>query len=78
MNRFLPLLLLSFITVPGAAQRGEPPLTVLRTPDKVLPTGFPRVTGFYELRDGRVLVSDRGEEILQVADFASNQLVSRW
>lgn len=74
MRRILPLFLLSGITVSGLAQRGEPPLTVLRAPDKVLPTGFTRITGFYELRDGRVLVSDRGEEILQVADFATGRM----
>jgi len=58
-----------------SAQQAEPPLTILRTPDKVLPAGFTRITGFHELRDGRVLVSDRGEEILQVADFTTGRAV---
>lgn len=57
------------------AQRAEPPLTVLRTPERVLPIGFTRITGFYELRDGRVLVSDRGEERVVVADFTSGRAI---
>lgn len=55
------------------AQRAEPPLTVLRTPDRVLTVGFTKITGFYELRDGRALVSDRGEEQVVVADFATGR-----
>jgi hypothetical protein len=62
-----------FLSSPAWAQRTEPPLSVLRTPERVLPTGFTRITGFYELRDGRVLVSDRGEERLVVADFTSGR-----
>jgi hypothetical protein len=55
------------------AQRGEPPLAVLSRADRVLPVGFTKIMGFYELRDGRVLVSDRGEEQVMVADFTSGR-----
>ena len=75
MRLRLQFLLLGMFAVSLSAQQAEPPLTILRTADKVLPAGFTRITGFHELRDGRVLVSDRGEEILQVADFTTGRAV---
>lgn len=74
MRQYLPLLLTAIFATSLSAQQAEPPLTVLRTPEKVLPAGFTRITGFHELKDGRVLVSDRGEEILQVADFSTGRV----
>jgi hypothetical protein len=72
--RAIPIAALALAwTTAAAAQRAEPPLTVLRTPARVFPVGFTRITGFYELRDGRVLVSDRGEERLVVADFTTGR-----
>jgi hypothetical protein len=55
------------------AQRTAPPLRILGAPDRRLSVEFTRITGFYELRDGRVLVSDRGEELVVVADFATGR-----
>lgn len=67
-------LVLAWTTAAAGAQRAEPPLTILHAPERVFPVGFTRITGFYELRDGRVLVSDRGEERLVVADFATGRI----
>ncbi len=63
--------LLSLALLPALAQRGDPPLTTLARPDRVLPAEFTQVAGFLELRDGRALVSDRGEERLVVVDFTA-------
>jgi hypothetical protein len=72
--RAIPILALALTCATTAgAQRAEPPLTVLSTPDRRLPIGFTKITGFYELRDGRVLVSDRGEERVVVADFTNGR-----
>lgn len=51
----------------------QAPLTVLATPDKVFPANFTRIIGLLELRDGRVLVSDRGEETVVAADFTTGR-----
>ena len=58
---------------PLLAQRAEAPLRILGNPDRRLPVEFTRITGFYELKDGRVLVSDRGEELVVVADFSTGR-----
>ena len=65
------LALFSFATL--SAQQPAPAVTTLSTPDKTLPINFTRIIGLYELRDGRVLVSDRGEEAVVVADFATGR-----
>ena len=46
---------------------------LLRTPDAVLPGDFSQIRGVRELRDGRVLVTDRIEERVVVADFKSGK-----
>jgi hypothetical protein len=72
--------LIALLTVAAAhplpAQRAEPPVIVLNRPDRVLASGFTRIAGFFELQDGRVLISDRGEEQLLLADF-STELITR-
>lgn len=65
-------LLALFTTGTVQAQNG-PPLTTLSTPDRVLPVNFTRIIGLIELKDGRILVSDRGEESVVVADFATGR-----
>jgi hypothetical protein len=73
MNVALSAALGVLLAAPLSAQRAGPPVTVLRAPDRRLPVEFTRITGFYELGDGRVLVSDRGEEAVMVADFAAGR-----
>jgi hypothetical protein len=65
--------LIAFLAAPLSAQRAQPQVTVLGNPDRVFPVGFTRIAGFLELPDGRVLVSDRGEEQLVVADFTAGR-----
>ena len=69
----LPLGLTLALVAPLSAQRAAPSVTVLHAPERSLPVAFTRITGFYELNDGRVLVSDRGEEAVLVADFATGR-----
>ena len=45
----------------------------LRSPEAVLPGEFSQIRGVRELRDGRVLVTDRIEERVIAADFASGK-----
>lgn len=61
----LPLLLPAM-----RASRAQPVITLTR-PNATLPHDFSQVRGLRELRDGRVLVTDRLEEQLGVADFAA-------
>ena len=76
MRRKVFVVLVLAFSSPLSAQQRDPFLSVLRTPEKILTHGFTRITGFYELRDGRVLVSDRGEELLQVADFGTGRVTT--
>ena len=73
MNPAYAVALALLAPAPLFAQRAGPPLTVLTTPDRRLPVDFTRITGFQELKDGRVLVSDRGEELVVVADFTTGR-----
>ena len=73
MNVVFSVALALVVASPLSAQRGGPPLKILSAPDRRLPVDFTRITGFYELNDGRVLVSDRGEELVVVADFATGR-----
>jgi len=74
MRRFISVLVLALVTAGTiSAQQTGPTVTVLTTPDKVLPTEFTRILGVFELPDGRVLVSDRGEEQVLAADFATGR-----
>jgi len=65
------VLVLSPVTV---VQAQEPAIQTLSRPDRVLDHPFTLVAGVFELPDGRVLVSDRTEESVVVADFAGNRL----
>jgi hypothetical protein len=47
----------------------DPPEQRFERPDRILPHEFTQVRGFRELPDGRVLVSDRLDEKLLLADF---------
>lgn len=57
----------------GQTQPG-PPVVTLTRPDRVLPAEFIQVRGIRELSDGRVIISDRLDERIVVADFASGNL----
>jgi hypothetical protein len=48
---------------------GQAPKEVRLGPSRVLQTGFSRVAGVFELPDGRILVSDRGDERVVVASL---------
>lgn len=67
------LLAMGAIGFPGGALAQE---RVLRTPDAVLEHDFSQIRGVRELADGRVLVSDRIEERVVVADFGSGRLTT--
>jgi hypothetical protein len=66
----LALLACACLARPGYAQA----VTTLRTPNATLPVDFSQVRGVRELQDGRVLVADRIEERVSVADFATGKL----
>jgi hypothetical protein len=71
--RLLVLLLLAPLPV-TLARQGSPPLVSLGKPD-VLPVEFTQVSGLRELSDGRVLVTDRMDHGVVVAQFGSSSLV---
>lgn len=50
------------------------PLRTLQSPNAVLAHDYSQVRGVMELRDGRVIVTDRIEERVSVADFATGRL----
>ncbi len=51
------------------------PVRVLQAPDATLSRPFERITGFHELRDGRVVVVDANEQSVLVADFTNDRVV---
>ena len=57
----------------GAAAQTARPLPFER-PDKTLPHEFSQIRGLRELRDGRVLVTDRLEEQVFLADFTTGRV----
>jgi len=57
----------------GAAAQAPRPLPFQR-PDKTLPHEFSQIRGLRELRDGRVLVTDRLEEQVFLADFTTGRV----
>lgn len=68
------------VVVAGVLRAQTAPLVHgLTTPDRVLEADFSQIRGVRELRDGRVLVSDRMENRVVVANFATNavQLIGR-
>jgi hypothetical protein len=66
--------LVATVPVPAAAQE-----RALRAPNATLPIEFSQIRGVRELADGRVIVTDRIEERVVVADFSSGrqQLIGR-
>jgi hypothetical protein len=54
----------------GASGSQEPRLIVLPPPDRTLGEEFSNIRGIRELADGRVLITDLGDNRLVVADFA--------
>lgn len=54
--------------------RAQPPLIELAPADGELVDGFTNITGFRELRDGRVLLADEKEVRLSVVDFGSERV----
>ena len=63
---------LALVLAAGAV--GAQPVLTLRTPNATLPADFSQVRGVRELPDGRVIVSDRIEERVSVADFGTGRL----
>ena len=51
----------------------DPPARRLRPPDAELPLEFSGIIGLRELKDGRVLITDRVENRLYVVDFRSGR-----
>jgi len=54
----------------------DPPEQRFDRPDRILPHEFTQVRGFRELPDGRVLLSDRLDERVVVADFTAGTVVT--
>jgi hypothetical protein len=66
-------MLLALAAFPGAATPQAPPsVSLLQPPSAQLGTGFTQVVSVTELADGRILIADRQERSVVVADFASN------
>jgi hypothetical protein len=63
----------SFLVTQALAAQG-PPLVRLGAPTATLAEEFSTIVGVRELRDGRVLVSDRREKRVVVADFAKGMV----
>lgn len=59
--------------IPGWAAAQDVPLVRLDPPAATFPRGFSRIVGFWELRNGTVLVTDQLEEAIQLLDFASGR-----
>jgi hypothetical protein len=66
--RSLPLVLLCIAPVAGA----QVPTKALGAPEKVFDATFTNVSGFRELADGRLIISDFGEKTVQVLDPRSS------
>jgi hypothetical protein len=60
---------LVLVSMPAVAQ--VPPRLVLRPGDTTFEASFTQISGLRELRDGRILVADRGDNLLVVVDFRS-------
>lgn len=73
LRTLLPLLL--FLPVPGLSQSPAAPTTTLSHPDRVLAEPFSQISGARELRDGRLMVSDRIEDRVAVIDQATGRVV---
>src|SRR5262245_50161247 len=72
--RRLPALLLTLsIPFPLVAQT-TPPEVRLGAPERVLEVDFTRVAGARELADGRLMLTDRGEDKIVVADLVTGRL----
>lgn len=69
----LPLALLAFLVAALPAEGQAPRL--LSRPDAEFPEPFTTVNGVRELSDGRVVVIDSRDKIVQVVDFKSGQAV---
>jgi hypothetical protein len=59
------------VSLPAGAQRQ----VVLDKPEAVLSTEFTQIRGVRELRDGRVVISDRLDQGVVAADFATQRIV---
>ena len=53
-----------------AAAAQSPTILTLAAPDRVFPVDFTQIRGTRELSDGRVIVSDRLDKGVVVADFS--------
>jgi hypothetical protein len=61
--------MLHFLVVLQAAAAQPPAAVSLAAPDRVFPVDFTQIRGVRELSDGRVLISDRLDKGVVVADF---------
>ena len=74
MRRFATLSLTA-IGLWVAPPNAQLPVRMLEGPDATLSRPFDRITGLYELRDGRVIVVDANEQSVLLIDFTSDRAV---